>query len=183
MRANNQSSIAVDNFTLPFSGIRTYVFQFVFIAATVILPYAAHLSGISVRMFLPMHWPVLLAGLAYGWRAGALVGLFAPVTNYVVSGFPLPVILPSMTMELFTYGLVTGFLRENLKWNGFFSVAAAVIAGRVMFIVSVIIGNVVPDNLLSYLQAALLPGTIAALLQIIFLPILASWWVNKERKS
>jgi niacin transporter len=183
MPSYNESAVVLGKPTLSFSGYRAYVFQVVLISAAVVLPVVAHLSGISVRFLLPMHWPVILAGLVYGWRAGVLTGALAPIVNYLISGYPLPVILPSMTVELLTYGLATGILREVFRQNPFVSVAIALVFGRIVFIGSVLLGNVIAADHLGYFQAALTPGMIAGLLQIALLPFLAKWWIRQETRT
>ena len=177
------SEIAARNCTLVLSGVRAIFLEVLLVAATVVLPVIAHLVGAPVRVLLPMHWPVILAGLVYGWRGGALTGLFAPIASYLISGLPLPIILPSMTAELFMYGLVTGLFREKAGFNSFLSTAVALALGRGVFIVSVLLGNVVSTSRLEYFKAALLPGLIAAAGQIILLPFLAHWWVSHEQRK
>ena len=179
----NESAMSLDKPTLTLSGVRAFLFQVSFIGAAVALPSLAHLTGAPVRYLLPMHWPVILAGLAYGWRGGALTGLLAPVTSYLLSGLPSPVILPSMTLELLIYGLVTGFLREQTRLSSFLSVTVALVAGRIVFVASLLLGNVVTADHSAYFRAALLPGLVAALCQIAFLPLLGKWWVRQERGS
>jgi niacin transporter len=183
MLSYNDAAVSLSRPTLSFSGYRAYVFQVVLISAAVVLPVAAHLSGVSVRFLLPMHWPVILAGLVYGWRAGVLTGALAPIVNYLISGYPLPVILPSMTVELLTYGLATGILREVFRLNPFVSVAIALVLGRIVFIGSVLLGNVVPTEHRGYFQAALTPGIIAAVLQTVLLPFVAKWWIRQETRT
>jgi hypothetical protein len=84
------SAIALSRPTLVLSGSQAIVFQTSLFGAAVILPVLAHWFNAPVRYLLPMHWPVILAGLVYGWRGGALTGLLAPSVSYLVSGFPLP---------------------------------------------------------------------------------------------
>ncbi len=177
----NESAISLGRPTLPLKGLRAYSFQVALIGAAVTLPVIAHLTGAPVRYLLPMHWCVVLAGLVYGWRSGALIGFLTPIVSYLISGFPLPISLPSMTLELLTYGLVAGFLRERTGLNAWLSVAIALVAGRIVFIACVLLGNVFITNHMMYLQAALLPGLIAGLGQIALLPILANWWVRQEK--
>ena len=183
MVAYHQSSISLNKPTLTFSGVRAISFQLLLVAAAVILPAAAHLTGAPVRFLLPMHWPVILAGLVYGWRAGILTGALAPIVSNLLSGFPLPAILPSMTAELLTYGLAAGVFRELVRFNPFLSVAIALVLGRIVFVVSVLLGTSSTANHLEYFQAALTPGIIAALLQIALLPFLAKWWIAQERRN
>jgi uncharacterized membrane protein len=183
MLINDESAISLNKPTLALSGARAFMFQGLLITAAVVLPVVAHLAGAPVRFLLPMHWPVILAGLVYGWRAGLLTGLLCPMVSYFLSGFPLPNILPSMTVELLTYGLVTGLLREVMRLNSFISVTIALLLGRIVFVVSVLLGNSLRTNYLEYFQAALTPGIIAALLQIALLPLLANWWIGQERRA
>src|SRR5690349_24292031 len=92
--------------TLPDSGFLALTIQILLLAlAAVVLPATAHAIGLPVRSILPMHWPVLLAGLIFGWRAGLGIGVLAPLASFLVSGMPVPHILPSMTLELGAYGL------------------------------------------------------------------------------
>jgi niacin transporter len=183
MSNNTESRISLGKPTLPLSGLRAYGFQASLIGAAVILPVVAHLSGAPVRYILPMHWPVIIAGLVYGWRGGAMTGFLAPIVSYSLSGFPSPSILPSMTLELLTYGFLTGFLRERTDLSPFLSVAIALLAGRVIFVAAVFFGNVVTTNHLEYFQVALLPGLIAAACQIALLPLLSKWWIRQDRDT
>jgi hypothetical protein len=178
----NQSAISISKPTLPLSGLRAFTFQLLLLGAVVVVPWIAHLSGAPVRYLLPMHWFVVLAGLVYGWRSGAMVGFLAPIVSYLITGFPLPYILPSMTLELFTYGFVVGLLRERTKLNPYFAVVISLIGGRVVFIGSIILGNLYVINRMDYLQAALIPGIVAAICQTVSLPLLAKWLVKQEQK-
>lgn len=181
MFVQNQSTLVLNKPTLNFLSIRALIFQLLLISAAVVLPVVVHLTGALVRYLLPMHWVVILAGLLYGWRGGLLVGVLSPVASFLISGMPYPGILPSMTIELVTYGIITGFLRENIKLNPFLSVTIALVFGRITFVASVLLLNVVTTNQLDYIKIALLPGIVATLLQILLLPFLANWWINKER--
>ncbi len=161
-----------------FWSVKSLLFQFTMIIAAALLPALAHTLGAPVRVLLPMHWPVLLAGLVYGWRAGALVGLAAPVVAFAFSGYPLPPMLAPMTLELATYGLVAGFLCERLRYNRFVSLAIALVAGRLVFVGAVLaLGSVIFNS--QYIMAAMVPGLMAAGLQIATVPVIASWWVKK----
>jgi len=153
------------------------------VAASFLLPAGAHALGLPVRNLLPMHWPVLLVGLCYGWRSGAIVGLAAPGLSYLLSGHPLPHILPSMTIELATYGAIAGLLRGTFRWNSFLAIAAAVMVGRIVFLSFVFATGAVPQTFGVYLQAAMLPGIYGAIAQIIVLPLIAKVWVSHETKG
>ena len=153
------------------------------ITAAVVLPAVAHLTGISVRHLLPMHWPVLLVGLCYGWRSGLVVGLAAPSLSYLLSGMPYPVMIPAMTVELATYGALAGLFRERFELNGFVAILLAILGGRLVFIATVAVTGATSDALPVYLAAALAPGLPAALAQIGLLPPAAAWWVRRETRA
>ncbi len=141
------------------------------VAAAILLPAVAHLSGAPVRWLLPMHWPVIFAGLMLGWRSGLLIGLLAPATNWLLTGFPLPMMLPAMTVELAIYGFASGWLMQ-LGLKPILSVAIAALLGRVFFIGAAALTHVYADTFPAYLQAAMLPGLFAGVLQALFLPVL-----------
>jgi hypothetical protein len=181
MAINNEAVMTAP--TLPFSGVKAFIFEGALVATAIALPVAAHLFNAPVRYLLPMHWAIILAGLIYGWRAGALAGLVVPAISYLLSGMPFPNVLPSMTAELLTYGFVAGVLRERIGLNAFASVAIALVVGRIGFVIFALFTNSEVRNLASYFQAALVPGLGAAVCQVILLPFVARWWVNSERKG
>ena len=184
MRIDRSGSATLPPTALPVARARAVsALALLLCAASFLLPATAHLLGLPVRLLLPMHWPVLLAGLAYGWRGGGLVGVLAPVLSFAMSGMPLPVVLPAMTLELATYGAVAGLLRQGLRWNPLLATAGAIAAGRAVFLATAAATGVAgAAGLAAYLRAALLPGLAAALAQVLLLPLLARWWVRRESR-
>lgn len=179
-----ESNVRVaDRATLPDLGLRAISTQAVLLAlSAAVLPAVSHFAGLPVRWVLPMHWAVILAGLIYGWRAGALIGLLAPVASFLLSGMPLPHILPAMTVELAVYGFVVGFARQVWRRGGVGSAAIAIVAGRLVFVAMALATGAATPTLTAYLNAALLPGLVAAAAQILLLPLAAQWWVRRERQ-
>ena len=180
------SNVQVENVTsttvLSPVSLRGAVALGVLTAATVLLPPICHMAGVPVRWVLPMHWPVILAALVYGWRGGAIVGILAPLVSFALSGYPLPPKIPPMTVELLAYGALIGVLRERFRLNGFLSTALGLALGRVIFIMAIVLtaANEVPFG--DYLIAAMLPGLGAAVLQILVLPPTAAQWVSRSGK-
>lgn len=162
--------------------VNSIFWQTTLVAAAIMLPSIAHLSGLPVRSLLPMHWPVILAGLVYGWRGGLMVGLASPGLSFLLSGMPYPPMIAPMTIELATYGLVAGWSREQLKWNAFFSTAVALVVGRIVFLAFVVIAGSVTQAFGTYVVNAMLPGVFAAIAQIATLPFIAGWWVSRGRQ-
>lgn len=146
--------------------------------AAVLLPALCHLLALPVYFLLPMHWPVLLSGLVYGWRGGLLVGLMAPLASLVFSGMPPAASLPYIGAELAAYGFAAGFARETLRLKSHASIGAAVIFGRIVYVAAFALftGFKTPAwAMLSY-------GLAAAVLQIIVLPLLAAKWTGKPQR-
>jgi hypothetical protein len=169
----------LEGLTLPWLGVRPLTFLLGLIGAAVLLPAIAHVLQLPVRWLLPMHWPVILAGLVYGWRAGVVAGLLSPLVSFALSGMPPQPFLPTMTAELAAYGLLAGVLRSSVRMNAFASVALALVAGRLVAIgASLVLGAALPALLPTYG-----PGVPAALAQVVLLPLLAAWWVRSERAA
>ncbi|NLO90742.1 MAG: ECF transporter S component [Elusimicrobia bacterium] len=146
--------------------------------AAVLLPALCHLLGVPVYFLLPMHWPVLLAGLVYGWRGGLLVGLMAPLASFAFSGMPTATALAYVGAELAAYGFATGFMREVLHLKSYAAIAAAIIFGRIVYVAAFALftGFKTPAwAMLSY-------GLAAAVLQAIILPSVAEKWTGKPQR-
>ena len=164
---------------LPLRGGAAVLAPALLVVVAVALPAAFHTAGLPVRWLVPMHWPVLLAGLLYGWRAGALTGALAPAVAHAASGYPLTLVLPAMTLELAVYGLVVGALRERARTSGVVAVAVAALVGRAVFI-GVAWATDVGQPFGAYLAAAVVPGLAAAAAQAALLPPLAAAIVGRS---
>ena len=125
---------------LKYTDIQSFILTFVFVSLAVSVPWIFHQFHLAGPTFLPMHIFVLVAGLAFGWRAGLVVGLFAPLSSYVVSGMPALPILPQIVVELAAYGLVAGILREKFNLRTVWALLGAMAGGRLaLFLVVPII--------------------------------------------
>ena len=110
-----------------------------FLAVGLILPYVtSHAYGIQGTIILPMHLPVMLCAFFCGPLLGALCGLILPVLNSILTG--MPVLYPMaviMTVELFTYGIVIGFISRLFKHSTkiipvYASLISAMVSGRIL---------------------------------------------------
>ena len=170
--------------TLPALRPRALTIQFgLLLAAAWLLPAAVHLAGLPVRVLLPMHWAAILAGLCYGWRSGAAIGALAPIVSYMLSGMPRPAVLPAMTLELAAYGFFAGFVLQVLQRGRLQAALASVIGGRLVFLAVMVVTGALTTPLPVYLENAMLPGLAAGVAQAILLPLLAAWWVSRERQE
>ncbi len=104
-----------------------------FIAVGIVLPLLLHSLGTAGSIFLPMHIPVLLAGLRLGPDCGLAVGLVTPALSSLLTGMPplLPV-LPLMLAELAVYGWCGGYLYHSRHYSLWVSLLGAMLAGRLV---------------------------------------------------
>jgi len=172
MKACNFSRTSQDSLVLPAVGMKAWSMQAGLIAAAVMLPAVAHLTGAPVRWLLPMHWPIIFAALIYGWRGGATVGLMAPFSNWLLTGYPILIKAFPMTLELATYGFIIGWLRQR-GWHAFAAVATGLAAGRIIFLAVILFTGANELPVTQYLTAAMLPGLVVGVAQVICLPTLA----------
>jgi hypothetical protein len=164
---------------LPTSTPRSWSAQaLLLVAAAIGLPALSHALSLGSSTALPMHWPVLLAGLCYGARAGALLGVLAPVASFALSGMPPAAMLPGMTAELAIYGSVAGLLTATGYPRRALATLAAVLLGRLIFVGVTAFGGTPVSQAVSLLA----PGSLAALLQVLLLPALAEWWISRESR-
>ena len=97
------------------NSLRYSVFTAVCAALCIVVPMAFHTIPNAGVVFLPMHIPVLLCGLACGWPFGLICGLIGPLLSSVITGMPPAAMLPSMMVECATYGLVTGLMMRFVR--------------------------------------------------------------------
>lgn len=152
------------------------VFAGLFVAMGVLLPIAFHLVGASGRIFLPMHIPVLMAGLLLGPVYGLAVGVAVPVVSSFFTGMP-PVfpILPMMTVELAVYGFVAGIFHRKMGYGMLTSLVLAMIFGRgVCIVVLMLFGEAlkIDADPVTYVLAGTLGGLAGIILQLILLPFI-----------
>jgi len=142
------------------------LFGAVMIALAVALPATCHLLNLPVRFLLPMHWPVLIMGLALGPVAGILVGALSPMVSFALSGMPNPPFLLFMIFELAAYGFLTGLFHQTLKFNYVLSLIFALVLGRAIYLSVMALTIGVKD--FSFLYIAI-PSIIA---QILLIPMI-----------
>lgn len=96
--------------------IRKLTYGGLLLAIAVVLPQVFHLTGgpASGAVFLPMHIPVLIAGLLLGPFYGLAIGAIAPACSFLITQMPTAARLPFMIIELAIYGLVSGILHHTL---------------------------------------------------------------------
>lgn len=161
---------------LKFADVRLYAFVTLFVAMDVAIPWLCHsIHPLAGPIFLPMFFFILLAGLLFGWRAGLLVGILTPLISYGISGMPFLERLPIIVIETSLYGLSAGLLRERLKLNVFCSLLGAMVVGRLVVALALLIMHWSGDsNSPSIVWQSIKLGWPGIALQLVLLPTIST---------
>ena len=118
------------------SDIKKTMISALFLSLGIVLPFITGQIKEIGDTLLPMHIPVMLCGLICGCKYGFLVGLVLPFLRSITVG--MPPIFPNavwMSVELFTYGFVVGFLyfsyNKKQIWWLYCCVIISMICGRI----------------------------------------------------
>lgn len=119
------------------SRIKKLVLTAVCSALCVIVPMAFHAIPNAGQVFLPMHIPVLLCGMLCSWPYGLACGLIGPALSSLITGMPLPAVLPGMLVECAVYGCASGVLLRYVRTGRLYadlylSLVPAMLLGRVI---------------------------------------------------
>jgi hypothetical protein len=150
--------------------------QILFLALALIIPSLTHRLGLNYLVAQPMHWMILFSGLAYGPLSGMLLGFAVPLASALITGMPIPSMLPLMIPELAVYGFAAGFFKQKL--TAFGSIALALVAGRLVFLSLLAFSGGLDVSVAEYARTTWLPGIAVVLLQITLLPFLSGLYVN-----
>lgn len=158
---------------------RKLAFAGLFIALGIVLPFMTGKIGPLGRAFLPMHIPVLITGFVIGAPYGMAVGFITPLLNSLLTG--MPPLYPSaitMSLELATYGLVTGLLYKYFPKKDIYIYPAliiAMLAGRIVWGITSVILLGIEGGSFTW-QAFIAGGFVNALpgivIQIVIIPII-----------
>ncbi len=139
------------------------------------MPQLFHLIGGSAsgRIFLPMHLPVLIAGLLLGPVSGIAVGVLTPLLSFCISGMPPFSNLFFMVFELAAYGFFSGlFYRKKLPI--YISLLLAMLIGRCVNALCLLFAGwalCLPVQGPGYVLTAALTGLPGIVLQLLVAPL------------
>lgn len=156
-----------------------------FLAIGIIIPYIFHITGIPGTIFLPMHIPVLLCGFILGKKYGLAIGFITPYLNSLVSGMPpiYPVAI-AMSLELATYGFLSGYLFKEKNYNVYVSLISAMLIGRAVSGISnyflLTLGGK-PYALAIFLGGAFIKPVWGILIQLVLIPVIVNGVEKKAR--
>ena len=150
---------------LKYNNIRSYILTVAFVMLAISMPWVFHQFYLAGPTFLPMHIFVLIAGLLFGWRAGLVIGLLAPVTSYAISGMPVLHILPQTTVELSAYGLIAGILRQKYNLRTIWALLGAIVGGRIALLLAILMAYLIAGE--SYSPLGLEANPVASFWSVI----------------
>lgn len=104
-----------------------------FLAIGLVLPSLFHAVPNAGKVFLPMHIPVLMAGLLLDPMYAVGVGILTPLLSNLITGMPptFPM-LPIMICELAAYGLFASLLNHKTKLHYMVVLVLTMLIGRVL---------------------------------------------------
>ena len=150
--------------------------QILFLTFALVIPTITHRLGLNYLVAQPMHWMILFAGLTYGPISGLIIGALIPVVSFLISGMPMAMNLPLMIPELAIYDFIAGLLKQKI--TAFGALAVSLIAGRIVYLsLFAMIGRLNVSSF-EYIQMTWMPGLVAVILQIAFLPILTGLYIK-----
>ena len=119
------------------SNLKKSITTSMLIAFCVVLPMAFHTIPRAGSVLMPMHIPVLLAGLICGPLFGLVAGVSGPLLSHLMTGMPPAGVFPVMMIELGTYGLVAGAMSKmihtrRISADLYISLIVAMLAGRIV---------------------------------------------------
>lgn len=168
MTAHGKTKKQIKNLKMAYGGLLT--------ALGILLPQAFHVFGQNAGMiFLPMHIPVLFAGLLLGSSYGAVIGAIVPVLSFALTGMPAVPKLYFMMVELIVYGTAIGFFIK--KTNVYWSLIAAMICGRICYGAALLVGVFLLHMHAPFMNQAAFVGVIVTgipgmVIQIFIIPLL-----------
>ena len=165
-----------------------------FCAFGVLFPQIFHWIGmisgagaVPGTIFLPMHIPVLLAGLLIGPQIVCIVGIVTPVVSTLLTNMPVPALLPFMIIELAGYGLTAGWMCHT-RLPVIVQLIIAQLAGRILRAAAILIGFFLigycsPAADITTIWTSVITGLPGLLLQWFFIPLLVFRLRHLERRT
>jgi len=78
---------------------KTYLLSLSLIAGSILFPYILHHFNLAGEIFLPIYFFVLIGAYKFGWKAGAITGIFFPLVSFALTSMPILAILPLVIIK------------------------------------------------------------------------------------
>ncbi|MGM0379891.1 MAG: ECF transporter S component [Bacillota bacterium] len=158
----------------------------IFLALGVLFPIVFHMFKLGGKMFLPMHIPVLLAGVYLNPILGLIVGALTPLLSSVLTG--MPILFPIgfiMMFELAAYGFFMSLFFNKFKMDKYISLIITLIIGRAVAGLAVyvlVLNTQIQLKPLAYVKGSIVTGLPGIVIQLILIPVLIIY-LRKSQKS
>lgn len=114
--------------------LKNIAYSGLLIAIGVVLPQVFHIFGQQVgQTFLPMHIPIIIAGLVVGPWYGIGVAIATPIISSLFTTMPPVPMLYFMIFELSAYALAAGILAKKIKLNIYINLLITLVFGRLVY--------------------------------------------------
>ena len=139
-----------------------------------LFPIMFNMIGMTGSVFLPMHIPVMLAGIVCGAFYGMTAGIVVPFISSFISGTPAiyPVAV-YMAFELAAYGILCGLLSRRL--GIILTLAISMIGGRLVLAVAqlILLGAAGRQfTLEGFITASFITAVPGIILQFVAVPVI-----------
>ena len=146
----------------------------IFIGMGILFPIMFNMVGMTGSVFLPMHIPVMLAGIVCGAFYGMTAGIVVPFISSFISGTPAiyPVTV-YMAFELAAYGILCGLLSRRL--GIILTLAISMIGGRLVLAVAqlILLGAAGRQfTLEGFITASFITAVPGIILQFVAVPVI-----------
>ena len=144
----------------------------VFLILALVFPVLFHLAQLG-STFLPMFFPIALAGFLLQPTILALLGISAPLISGALTGMPpfYPPVAPQMAVEGLVLGVGIAVLHQRLKLGIYPSLVLGLLLQRIVLVLVVFViaplFHLPPEI---YSMAKLVSGIPGVLLQLILIP-------------
>lgn len=145
-----------------------------FIAFGYVLPMIFHMFSMGGPTFLPMHIPILIAGLILSPKIALIIGIITPIFSSFFTGMPpLYPMLPIMVVELAVYGFIAALCVQKFNLNYYISLIIAMLVGRIgagLVVAVLAVGFNLNMHPINYVLGAIITGIPGILIQLVVIP-------------
>jgi len=163
------------------SELRQIPLTALFAALGVVFPPVFHIFGLG-STFLPMFLPVMLGSMLLSWKFALVLGIFPPVTSWLLTGMPplVPPILPLMIIELTTAALTISLLHEHLHWPVWLTLIIAIFIDRlILFFMVTLVARWMALDPAVFSVAMVAAGFPGIILQLLVVPLAVKLIMSK----
>lgn len=101
--------------TLNYNSLRTYLVATAFTVGNILLPQLCHLLPNGGMILLPIYFFTLVGAYRFGWKAGLLIAILSPVSNFLLFGMPALAVLPAILLKSTLLATFAGIAANYFK--------------------------------------------------------------------